>query len=153
MQALLNDLRKTEAGRQLLTDIDNAKNPVTFRLNTSAVSSGGGVTSWTSAANASNGTGDPVTVTLDPNLNNNSLFVFDRAGNRIADPPDVVAAHELSHALNVANGTFDAADPERQAINGENTHRTQRDPPLPERDPGNHGGGYNPPPPPPPPTP
>lgn len=144
LEAILDKLRETEAGRKLLTDIDNAKKPVEFKLG-NAKSSGGGVTTGTGSlpGPVSDGTGSKATVTLDKDLKDDSLYVYDKDGNKIEDPVDVVAAHELTHALHMANGTFDPADPERQAINGENKIRTARKPKLTERDPGNHGGGYN----------
>ena len=92
---------------------------------------------------ASDGTGTTSTVTLDKDLKDDSLYVFDKDGKKIADPVDVVAAHELTHALHGANGTRDPVNRERQAITGENKIRNERTPKLPERDPANHGGGYN----------
>jgi Effector protein len=143
LEEILDKIRETEAGRKLLSDIDNAKNPVEFQLG-EAKASGGGVTRFTGGLNGpvSNGTGTQTTVIIDKDLKDGSLYVFDKSGNKIADPVDVVAAHELTHALHCANGTIDTADPERQAITGENAIRNERTPKLTERDPGNHGGGY-----------
>lgn len=144
LEAILDRIRKTKSGRKLLTDIDNAKNPVTFKLG-NAKKSGGGVTKFTGRLNGpvSNGVGSKTTVVLDKDLKDESLFVYDKKGNKITDPVDVVAAHELTHALHCANGTIDPSDPERQAINGENEIRRERTPKITDRDPGNHGGGYN----------
>lgn len=143
LEAILDRIRKTASGRKLLTDIDNAKKRVEFKLGEAKVS-GGGVTSFPGGmAKATDGTGTKAIVTIDKGLEDDSLYVYDRDGNKISDPVDVVATHELTHALNVANGTIDSANPERQAIEGENGHRIERTPKLPERDPLNHGGGYN----------
>ena len=65
-------------------------------------------------------------------------YVLDTSGNKIADPTYVILYHELSHALNIANGTL-ASDPENQATIDENNCRQEHQ--LPLRDPNNHGGG------------
>ncbi len=143
LEAILDKIRETEAGRKLLTDIDNAKHPVEFQLG-DAKRSGGGMTSYEGGTGkASDGTGTKSTVTLDKDLKDDSLYVYDRNGNKIADPVDVVAAHELTHALHGANGTRDPIKREHQAITGENKIRNERNPKIPERDPDNHGGGYH----------
>jgi hypothetical protein len=143
LEAILDEIRKTPSGRQLLTNIDNAKNTVELKSG-EAKASGGGVTSFPGGmAKATDKTGTKAIVTLDKNLKDDSLYVYDKSGNKISDPVDVVATHELTHALNVANGTIDSDNPERQAIEGENQQRTERTPKLTERDPLNHGGGYN----------
>lgn len=143
LEAILDKIRETPAGRQLLTDIDNAKHPVEFKLG-EAKSSGGGYTSYEGGTGkASDGTGTKSTVVIDKDLKDDSLYVYDKDGNKIADPVDVVAAHELTHALHGANGTRDPVNREKQAITGENKIRNERKPKLPERDPNNHGGGYN----------
>lgn len=143
LEAILDEIRKTASGRQLLTNIDNAKNPVEFKLE-EAKASGGGRTDFPGGlAKATDKTGTKAIVALDKNLKDDSLYVYDRSGNKISDPVDVVATHELTHALNVANGTIDSGNPEKQAIEGENQQRTERTPKLTERDPLNHNGGYN----------
>ncbi len=144
LQAILDKIRETKSGQKLLADIDKAKNTVEFQLG-EAKKSGGGVTKFTGGLNGpvSNWAGTKSTVILDQDLKDDSLYVFDKDGNKIADPIDVVAAHELTHALHCSNGTIDTSDPERQAISGENGIRNERTPSLPDRDPGNHNGGYN----------
>ncbi len=72
----------------------------------------------------------------------NQMFVFDVNGNRISLPRSVILFHELSHAFHRANGTFDAVDPEGQAITDENTYRAQVG--LATRDPANSDGGEGP---------
>lgn len=69
----------------------------------------------------------------------NAMFGFDTAGNQISLPRSVILFHELSHAFHRANGSFNAADPEFQAITDENAYRAQVS--LPLRDPTNHNGG------------
>jgi hypothetical protein len=69
-------------------------------------------------------------------------FGFDTAGNRISLPRSVILLHELSHAFHRANGSFNSADPEFQAITDENSYRAQVG--LPLRDPNNHNGGQGP---------
>ena len=143
IEGILDKIRETPSGRELLTDIDKAKNPVTFKLG-DAKKSGGGFTSYADGLEAaSNGVGSKSSVTLDKDLKDDSIYVFDKDGNKISDPVDVIAAHELTHALHGANGTRDAIERERQAITGENGIRKERSPKLTERDPGNHAGDYN----------
>ena len=72
----------------------------------------------------------------------NAMYGFDTAGNQISLPRSVILLHELSHAFHRANGSFDAADPEFQAITDENSYRAQVG--LPLRDPNNHNGGQGP---------
>ncbi|WP_146256095.1 hypothetical protein [Aestuariivirga litoralis] len=72
----------------------------------------------------------------------NAMFGFDAAGGQISLPRSDILFHELSHAFHRANGTFNAADPEFQAISDENTYRAQVG--LPLRDPTNHNGGQGP---------
>lgn len=69
----------------------------------------------------------------------NAMFGFDAAGNQISLPRSDILFHELAHAFHRVNGTFNAADPEFQAITDENTYRAQVG--LPARDPTNHNGG------------
>ncbi len=146
LEAILDRIRKTKSGRKLLTDIDNAKNPVTFKLG-DAKSSGGGF-STLCRPEAFNGTGCANnTITLDKDLKDDAVYVYDKKGNKISEPVDVIAAHELTHALHCANGTdageTDDSKAEAQAINSENAIRRERKPKLTERDPNNHVGGYN----------
>lgn len=72
----------------------------------------------------------------------NAMYGFDAAGNQISLPRSDILFHELSHAFHRANGTFNAADPEFQAISDENAYRAQVG--LPARDPANHNGGQGP---------
>jgi NleD-like pathogen effector protein (putative zinc metallopeptidase) len=143
LEAILDKIRETPSGRKLLTDIDNAKHPVEYQLGDAKADGGGKTTLKDGMGKASDGTGTKTTVTLDKDLKDDSIYVYDKDGNKIADPVDVIAAHELTHALEGANGTIDSADPEFNAITGENKIRNERKPKLPERDPHNHGGGYN----------
>jgi hypothetical protein len=69
----------------------------------------------------------------------NHMFAFDTGGARIELPRSVILFHELAHAFHRANGTFNAGNPEFQAITDENTYRAQVG--LTARDPNNHDGG------------
>ena len=101
--------------------------------------------------NAQNGTGTGSTISYNPDVRMN---VYDRSGNVIGQPSQVILAHEMAHGLANAQGTqqtgTDPAGPasepnidreESQAI-GTGSHTTQtpsensvrRDLGLPERD-------------------
>jgi hypothetical protein len=156
LRAILDELRKTPSGRKLLTDIDNAyaKNGhrVEMKLGGTGTNSSGTDTQLNDNDNAINGTGcNPAVVTIDRDLEDKNSYVYDKDGKKIDATRASTAAHELTHALNGINGTQpkDAknADPdnkesEAQAIRGENDYRRECVPKLPERDPGNHRGGY-----------
>lgn len=73
---------------------------------------------------------------------NNQMFVFDTGGNTISLPRSVILFHELAHAFHRGNGTFNAGNPEFQAITDENTFRAQVG--LTARDPNNSNGGEGP---------
>jgi hypothetical protein len=132
LEAILDDLRKTPSGRKLLTDIDNAQHPVVMELKSTGKESSGETGN------------NPAVVTMDENLTDDNCYAYDKSGHEIPQPVDVTAAHELTHALNDVNGTSPSDSPgrEAQAIEGENNQRRERTPPLTERDPTNHGGGY-----------
>lgn len=72
----------------------------------------------------------------------NQMFAFDTGGTKISLPRSVILFHELAHAFHRGNGTFNAGDPEFQAITDENTFRAQVG--LAARDPSNHNGGEGP---------
>jgi len=88
-------------------------------------------------------------------------FVFDAASspNKILNPPFIILAHELAHALHLVNGTINQNTPgavaESLAIGIENQIRSEasavyqkmtgQSANLAQRDPNNHGGGCNPP--------
>jgi len=87
-------------------------------------------------------------VTFPPDVNgiiqvaycfNNQMFAFDTGGSKISLPRSVILFHELAHAFHRGNGTFNAGNPEFQAITDENTYRGQVG--LTARDPNNHNGG------------
>lgn len=73
------------------------------------------------------------------NCSGHGYFVFDRAGNQIPFPTEVILYHELAHAFHWVNNDFNAAAPEPQAENDENDLRDKES--LTERDPNNHFGG------------
>jgi hypothetical protein len=112
------------------------------------------VSAVTSGTNIPDGAGNMIPINLvggatyPPDANgliqvaycfDNAMFGFDTAGNQVSLPRSDILFHELSHAFHRANGTFNAADPEFQAITDENTYRAQVG--LPLRDPTNHNGG------------
>lgn len=72
----------------------------------------------------------------------NQMFAFDTGGTAISLPRSVILFHELAHAFHRGNGTFNAGNPEFQAITDENTFRAQVG--LTARDPNNHNGGEGP---------
>ena len=67
--------------------------------------------------------------------------VYDRGGNSIAMPTEVILFHELAHAFHWASNNFDSANAEPQAENDENQLRDQEG--ITERDPNSHYGGCN----------
>lgn len=72
----------------------------------------------------------------------NQMFAFDTGGAKISLPRSVILFHELAHAFHRGDGTFNAANPEFQAITDENSYRAQVG--LTARNPNNHNGGEGP---------
>jgi hypothetical protein len=93
---------------------------------------------------------DPVFTTLvgvamDVTLcNGNGYWTRGAANAQITMPGRVLLFHELvGHALHICNGTFNASDPEGQAIADENVLRTQLGEPQRTTHEGGCGGGSN----------
>jgi hypothetical protein len=110
------------------------------------ITSAAGVTSVPSGSVNSAGTGvvsgTTIIIIYDVSACGGSGYcVFDTSNNSIAEPTEVILFHELAHAFHWANNDFDKAHPEPQAENDENQLRGEEQPPLPLRDPNNHGGG------------
>jgi|SRR5215467_15414393 len=144
----LYQLSTTPTGKALIDGLGASGKPITFVPDSDPQNS---FCTPDSGSDAQNGTGTGSTIAYNPNAKQN---VFDRSGNAIAQPVQVVLGHEMAHALANAQGTQQtgtdpnppASEPkidreEAQAI-GTGSHSAQnpsenslrRDMGLPERD-------------------
>jgi uncharacterized Zn-binding protein involved in type VI secretion len=90
-------LSTTPSGAEILRQIGISGKPVTFV----PYAGRNGVTNPLDEADAGNGVGSGSTIQYNPNFRSNA---FDKDGNMIAHPPQMVLGHELCHAMNMANG-------------------------------------------------
>lgn len=151
-------LSTTPSGKALIDQLGAAGETVTIVQHTGT----NGFCTPDDVDDASDGTGTGSTIQYNPDYHTN---VFDSSGNMIADPPQVILAHEMCHALANSTGTRQSnaknSDPnpplsepniereESQAIgtgshNGQNPseNSVRSDLGMPRRD--NHFGRDNP---------
>jgi uncharacterized Zn-binding protein involved in type VI secretion len=91
-------LSTTPSGQALINKLGAAGKPVTIVQNTGV----NGFCTPDNGTNAGNGTGTGSTIQYNPDYH---TTVYDSAGNMIAEPPQVILAHEMSHALANSTGT------------------------------------------------
>lgn len=91
-------LSTTPSGQALINQLGASGQPVRIVQHTGT----NGFCTPNNGTNATNGTGTGSTIQYNPNYRSNA---FDSSGNMIAQPPQVILAHEMCHALANSNGT------------------------------------------------
>jgi hypothetical protein len=145
-------------GPNLISSLVKAtQDVIIYGVDAASTASLGGVTGLGDTSMDSSGT---ITIQYDTSsCAGRGAFVFDTSSppKKILDPPFIILAHELAHALHFINGTINQNTPETKAeslaIGVENQIRSEasavyqkmtgQSVDLSQRDPNNHGGGCN----------
>ena len=90
-------LSTTPTGRALIDRLERAGQPITFREHTGT----NGFCTPNSNADAVAGTPTGSVIQYNPNYRSNA---YDASGNLLAQPPQVILAHEMTHALANSEG-------------------------------------------------
>jgi uncharacterized Zn-binding protein involved in type VI secretion len=90
-------LSRTPTGAQLIADLGASGHPITIVEHTGT----NGFCTPNNGTDAGDGTGTGSVIQYNPDYRSNA---YDSAGNLIAQPPQVILAHEMCHARANANG-------------------------------------------------